>query len=246
MYKERVSILYIIHNLIERIKLQAKTKGKKTTDMLEHCGLNKNMLSSMNTRGSWIQANNLGMIADYLDCSVDYLLCRSENPNAHKTHSSDVVVDPYGDEQLAAIIEAYKQLDTVGKAKLLVSADNLINSVKLQDENVMKKYLSGSYETGKKILDNLSDFICYLDRAESYENGKTIYYFKWAFCNQKGTISILVKEQKISDSSLIQTDADSPHPFGRPLGLYNDSTLRDVFLRLMEKEKIIITGFYSE
>lgn len=127
--------MYIIHNLVERIKSQAKIKGKKTTEMLEHFGLNKNMLSSMNTRGSWIQADNLAKFADYLDCSVDYLLGRTENPNAHKTHANDVVINPYNDEQLAAIIEAYKQLNLVGKAKLLVETDKIV----AEESNLISK-----------------------------------------------------------------------------------------------------------
>ena len=28
--------------------------------------------------------SNLSIIADYLDCSVDYLLGRTDNPNSHK------------------------------------------------------------------------------------------------------------------------------------------------------------------
>lgn len=38
-----------------------------------------NTLSSMNHRGSWLQANSLAMIADYLKVSVDYLLGRTDN-----------------------------------------------------------------------------------------------------------------------------------------------------------------------
>ena len=35
----------------------------------------------MQSRGSWLQANNLAKIADYLDCSVDYLLGRTDCPD---------------------------------------------------------------------------------------------------------------------------------------------------------------------
>ena len=66
------------------IKEVAKNKGISVKTMLEECGLNKNLLSSMTTRLSWPQANNLARIADYLDCSVDYLLGRTSDPNAHK------------------------------------------------------------------------------------------------------------------------------------------------------------------
>lgn len=66
------------------IKKSAKQRGIKITDMLNECGLSKNALSSMQSRGSWLQANNLAKIADYLDCSVDYLLGRTDKPNSHK------------------------------------------------------------------------------------------------------------------------------------------------------------------
>lgn len=116
--------MYFTHILVERIKFQAKKAGLSISKMLEDCELSKNTLVSMNTRGSWIQANSLAKIADRLDCSVDYLLCRTERSDSHEIHMGDVVVNP-NDEQLAAIIEAYKQLDTVGKAELLVFADKL-------------------------------------------------------------------------------------------------------------------------
>ena len=66
---------------VERIKLMAKQNGIVVKTMLEDCGLNKNVLSSMQSRGSWLQSNSLAKIADYLNCSVDYLLGRTDNPN---------------------------------------------------------------------------------------------------------------------------------------------------------------------
>lgn len=63
------------------IKAMAKSKDISVGKMLSDCALNKNALSSMQSRGSWLQANNLAKIADYLDCSVDYLLGRTNNPN---------------------------------------------------------------------------------------------------------------------------------------------------------------------
>ena len=52
--------------------------------MLNACEINKNALWSMKSRGSWLHANNLAKIADYLDCSVDYLLGRTDDPDLHK------------------------------------------------------------------------------------------------------------------------------------------------------------------
>lgn len=79
--------LYISANTAERIKMLAKSKGIVIKDMLEECELGKNTLSSMLSRGSWLQANNLAKIADYLGCSVDYLLGRTEKIPADQTVS---------------------------------------------------------------------------------------------------------------------------------------------------------------
>lgn len=76
--------MYISANTAEKIKLLAKSKNIAIKDMLSDCELSKNALSSMLSRGSWLQANNLAKIADYLDCSVDYLLGRTNNPEINR------------------------------------------------------------------------------------------------------------------------------------------------------------------
>lgn len=77
--------MYKTVETVQRIKNLARQKKIKTTKMLIDCELSTNTLSSMRVRGSWVQANTLAKIADYLDCSVDYLLCRTDNPNSHKS-----------------------------------------------------------------------------------------------------------------------------------------------------------------
>ena len=70
--------------IANRIKKIAKNKGCKISEMLEHCLLSKNTLASMSSGGSTPKSENLAKIADYLDCSVDYLLGRTDNPDSHK------------------------------------------------------------------------------------------------------------------------------------------------------------------
>ena len=72
--------------VVERIKKFAKNKNISITKMLMDCELNKNTLSSMQSRGSWLQANSLAKIADYLDCSVDYLLGRTDTPEINRAN----------------------------------------------------------------------------------------------------------------------------------------------------------------
>ena len=66
------------------IKAYAKLKKLQTGQMLQDCGLNKNALSTMQSRGTYPGVETIGKIADYLDCSVDYLLGRTDNPEVNK------------------------------------------------------------------------------------------------------------------------------------------------------------------
>lgn len=79
--------MYYPANVAERIKFLAKNKKISVKQMLEDCEMNKNVLSTMLSRGSMPKADNVARIADYLDCSVDYLLGRTEDPQSHKAHS---------------------------------------------------------------------------------------------------------------------------------------------------------------
>ncbi len=70
--------MYKTTETVMRIKEIARKKGIKISDMLSQCDLTVSTLSSMNTRGSWVQANSLAKIADCLEVSVDYLLGRTD------------------------------------------------------------------------------------------------------------------------------------------------------------------------
>lgn len=76
--------MYESSNIALRIKAIAKSKNLTIKDMLIECGLSKNTMSSMLSGGSTPKSENLAKIADYLDCSVDYLLGRTDNPEINK------------------------------------------------------------------------------------------------------------------------------------------------------------------
>ncbi|MBR7085324.1 MAG: helix-turn-helix transcriptional regulator, partial [Oscillospiraceae bacterium] len=60
------------------IKERAKEKGLTLKKLLEDCELSRNALSSMQAGGYMPRVENLCKIADYLDCSLDYLLGRTD------------------------------------------------------------------------------------------------------------------------------------------------------------------------
>ena len=96
--------MYLSQNIAERIKLIAKQKNISIKDMLFACELSKNAISSMLSGGSNPKSENLAKIADYLDCSVDYLLGRTDTPTA-----------PMENSELDTL---YNQLDNEDKIEL--------------------------------------------------------------------------------------------------------------------------------
>lgn len=80
--------MYSAYETAERIKLRAKSQNILIKDMLNSCEMNKNALSTMFSRGSWLQANNIAKVADYLECSIDYLLGRTDNPEIQQKPES--------------------------------------------------------------------------------------------------------------------------------------------------------------
>lgn len=62
------------------IKKLAKSKNIPIRKMLTDCNLSINTLSSMKSGGYYPRLDTAAKIADYLNCSVDYLLGRTDNP----------------------------------------------------------------------------------------------------------------------------------------------------------------------
>ena len=75
--------MYNSQEIAKRIKLMAKSKGISLKNMLSDCELGINSISQM-SKGNDMLSKNLAKIADYLDCSVDYLLGRTDKPEVNK------------------------------------------------------------------------------------------------------------------------------------------------------------------
>lgn len=66
------------------IKSYAKSKKIAVGKMLNECELSVNTLSSMQSGGYYPRLEAISKIADYLDCSVDYLLGRTDKPEVNR------------------------------------------------------------------------------------------------------------------------------------------------------------------
>ena len=76
----------------KRIKDYAKIKKIQLKQILNDCQLGSNTFSHM-LHGRSLAFDSLAKIADYLDCSVDYLLGRTSNPNAHKEKEPILMIE---------------------------------------------------------------------------------------------------------------------------------------------------------
>lgn len=75
--------MYNPPDIAMRIKSTAKEKGVSLKAMLEEVGLGSNTMSHMR-HGKMPAADTLARIADFLGCSVDYLLGRTDKPEVNR------------------------------------------------------------------------------------------------------------------------------------------------------------------
>ena len=68
--------MYVTQDIADRIKWRLKEKGIRTKDMLSDLNMGINAISEF-AKGKQMSCIALARIADYLDCSVDYLLGRT-------------------------------------------------------------------------------------------------------------------------------------------------------------------------
>ena len=67
-----------------RIKARCKEQGLSMKSLLEQANINRNFIYDLEKSGQIPAADKLERIPDYLDCSVDYLLGRTDNPHINR------------------------------------------------------------------------------------------------------------------------------------------------------------------
>lgn len=135
--------MYTAQTTKERIKKMCKTSIEQ---MLADCSLGPNAVRQINDNKG-MASFSLAKIADYLECSVDYLLGRTDNPTSHITQAGSTVnnapisgnfnsIGNSGsinvstnehtlDENEKALLEYYNELSPLDKAQLLIDIANM-------------------------------------------------------------------------------------------------------------------------
>lgn len=95
-----------------RIKELCKLKGSSVSKMLEVCNIRKSLIYDLEKRNASPSIEVIGQIADYLNCSVDYLFGRTDNPNVSGNNiiqSSNVINGNNGNHSPLTVTETEKE-----------------------------------------------------------------------------------------------------------------------------------------
>lgn len=111
--------MYNAQELSKRIKDYAKKRNILIRDMLAHYGLNVNTINRISDKNG-LSAFSLAKIADYLDCSVDYLLGRTDIAERNLT-SAEAIVTANSKENV--LLLNFRNMNTAGQDYILQTID---------------------------------------------------------------------------------------------------------------------------
>ena len=75
--------MYVTQDIANRIKSRLKSQHINMKEMLSDLDMGINAISEF-AKGKQMSCIALARIADYLNCSVDYLLGRTDNPDVNR------------------------------------------------------------------------------------------------------------------------------------------------------------------
>ncbi len=132
-----------LKSLISKIQILCTEQNSNVDKMLKECDLNSSVVDNMK-KGSMPSIDKVYAISNCLDCSIDYLLGRTDNSQSHKSaittgdisvsHNSVVGDGHVGvsihngtdtSEQAAFLLNIFNNLNLIDKSKLLIYADEL-------------------------------------------------------------------------------------------------------------------------
>ncbi|MDE6776419.1 MAG: hypothetical protein K2J25_00635 [Oscillospiraceae bacterium] len=113
--------------LKDRIRFQCEKQEKSITTMLSELSLGINAVNQINEKKG-MGAFTLSKIADYLGCSVDYLLGRTDSTdsitisgNTQRTVHEDnsISASSTSDEMTAELVKAFQSMNFVDKMEIM-------------------------------------------------------------------------------------------------------------------------------
>lgn len=122
----------------DRINSTIKIRKTSATKVLESCGLSSNVINQISDKNG-LSSFNLAKIADYLDCSVDYLLGRDNyanngnsinTGNIHGDHNATITTSEQNSEIEKEISSILSGLNFREKTELMTLIYNFFDEHK--------------------------------------------------------------------------------------------------------------------
>lgn len=113
-------------NLAETIEALSKEKGISVSSMLQDLEMNKNALFTMKKSGYLPRVESLCKFADYFQCSLDYLLGRTEEPNGNQKQLTQ------NEQELLDIFKNFSERDQI---KILGKMEEWISTSRRENIN---------------------------------------------------------------------------------------------------------------
>lgn len=76
--------MYNSNEISTVIKQSAQNKNITIKQMLEDCQINKGFVYDLEHKQTYPSCDKIARIADYLNCSIDFLMGRTDNPDVNK------------------------------------------------------------------------------------------------------------------------------------------------------------------
>lgn len=134
--KHRGDIMYNPQITVERIKNIRKSKKMPSYQLNEVCNLNKNTIAVSANSKNGLSAQILYDVSETLDCSVDYLLGRSDNPNVNNNptiNTGDIrnisgnhnTIASVQNGRTSELLEMIEKLSIVEQAEVILFIDKI-------------------------------------------------------------------------------------------------------------------------
>lgn len=130
--------MYSAQFTITRIQDRIKEKGFTQKQVLANCGLNENTLIRM-TDKKGMSSFGLAMIADTLNCSVDYLLGRTNTPEIGGVHQeitagrdnyvSSTINNGFSKDDID-LLHLIQEIPVIERSKLIIELSKKYNAEK--------------------------------------------------------------------------------------------------------------------
>lgn len=107
--------------IAERIKKTCKEQHVSISTLLQDCNLTKSFIYDLEKRNTSPSCDKIAKISEYLNCSIEYILCLSDNPN--KNSSSPERDELLKDPRVLDLINALLKLSAEQRDRFLEALD---------------------------------------------------------------------------------------------------------------------------